>query len=192
VQGNALGACCRLGLAGEPGTRELAEALRSWQWPDGGWNCDRRATGYRSSFHETVGAAWGLHEFAQATGDQASREAAQRAAELLLEHRLFRRLGTGEVIDKRWLRLRYPPCGHYDILTALVVLTRMGIADSRAADALDELERKRRADGCWVAEGQWWKPADSPIMPEVAAWGRAGELSEMITLNALRVLRAAR
>jgi hypothetical protein len=191
VQGNALGACCRLGLADDPRARHLAEALIAWQWPDGGWNCHLRATGYRSSFHESLGAAWGLHEYATATGDPEARAAADRAAELFLEHRLFRRLGTGAVIDARWLKLRYPPYWHYDILHALLVLTRMGrVVDPRAADALDEVEKRRRPDGCWVAEGQWWRPSGS-LTPEVVDWGRSGEPNQMITLNALRVLTAA-
>ena len=192
VQGNALGACCRLGLAGDPRARHLAKSLISWQWPDGGWNCDRQATGYRSSFHETLGAAWGLHEYGQATGDLAARDAADRAAELFLEHRLFRRLRMGEIIDSLWLKPRYPPYWHYDILQALLVLTRTGrVRDPRAADALDELERRRLPDGRWPADGQWWKPADSSITPDVVGWGRSGEPNPMITLNALRVLRAA-
>ena len=36
----------------------LAEAVLSWQWPDGGWNCDNRADGHRSSFHESHRPAW--------------------------------------------------------------------------------------------------------------------------------------
>jgi hypothetical protein len=192
VEGNALGACCRLGLADDPRAQQLAEALISWQWPDGGWNCDLKATGYRSSFHESLGAAWGLHEYGQATGHQAAREAADRAAELFLEHRLFRRLSTGEIIDARWLNLRYPPYWHYDILQALLVLTRMGrVNDPRASDALDELEHRRLPDGRWAAHGQWWKPANSSITPDVVDWGRSGEPNQMITLNALRVLHTA-
>jgi hypothetical protein len=192
MEGNALGACSRLGLAADPRTRRLAEAIVSWQWPDGGWNCDREASGYRSSFHETLGAAWGLHEYAQATRHAAARDAADRAAELFLEHRIFRRLRTGEVIDPRWLKLRYPPYWHYDILQALLVLSRMDRAgDARATDALDELERRRRPDGRWRANGRWWNPADSTIAPDIVAWDRPGEPSEMLTLNALRVLRAA-
>lgn len=192
VQGNALGACCRLGLASDPRTTQLAECLISWQWPDGGWNCDMRASGYRSDFHESLGAAWGLHEYGQATGDDEVRDAADRAAELFLEHRLFRRLRTGEVIDARWLKPRYPPYWHYDILQALLVLTRMGHArDQRTSDAFDELERRRLPDGRWQAEGQWWKPADSSIAPDVVAWGRSGEPNPMVTLNAIRTLRAA-
>jgi hypothetical protein len=72
------------------------------------------------------------------------------------------------------------------------VLTRIGrVRDPRATDALDELEHRRLQDGRWQAEGQWWKPADSSITPDVVAWGRSGEPNPMITLNALRVLRAA-
>src|SRR5919106_4711028 len=112
IQGNALGACSRAGLADDPRTERLAEALISWQWPDGGWNCDLKASGHRSSFHETLGAAWGLHEYAEATGHAPSRDAADRAAELFLEHQLFRRLSTGEVIKAQWLRPRYPPYWH--------------------------------------------------------------------------------
>ncbi|HYJ68073.1 MAG TPA: hypothetical protein VEX15_10480 [Nocardioidaceae bacterium] len=192
IQGNALGACCRAGLADDSRMERIAEALISWQWPDGGWNCDLQASGYRSSFHETLGPAWGLDEYARATGHAAARAAADRAADLFLTHRLFRRLKTGEAIKPQWLRPRYPPYWHYDILQALLVLARMGkAADPRAADALDELDRRRLPDGRWRAYGRWWNPADSSITPEAVDWGGSGEPSPMITLNALRVLRAA-
>lgn len=191
IQGNALAACCRLGLAADPRVRQLAESLIAWQWPDGGWNCDPAATGRRSSFHETLAPAWGLHEYWQATGDTAARDAASRAAELFLEHRLFRSLTTGQVINHTWLTLHYPPYWHYDILQALLILSRMGKAgDPRASDALDQLERLRLPDGRWRPGGCWWKPPPSTVTPEVVDWGRSGP-NEMITLNALRVLHAA-
>jgi hypothetical protein len=191
LEGNALAACSRLGLATDPRVTLLAESLVAWQWPDGGWNCDRDATGRRSSFHESLAPAWGLHEYWRATGEVGARRAADRAAELFLEHRLFRRLRTGEVISRRWLRPRYPSYWHYDILQALLVLSRMGrAADPRAGDALDEIEDQRLPDGRWQAHGCWWRPADSPTTPEVVDWGRSGP-NEMVTLNALRVLRAA-
>jgi hypothetical protein len=184
IAGNAVASCCRLGFAGDPRVGFLARALIGWQWPDGGWNCDPAAT-RRSSFHESLAAAWGLHEYAQTTGDITARRAAYRAAELFLSHRLFRSLATGQVISRTWLALRYPPYWHYDILQALVILSRIGkAADPRACDALDELERRRLPDGRWQATGCWWKPPGSPISPEVVDWGRCGP-NEMITLNAL-------
>ncbi|HEU4946633.1 MAG TPA: hypothetical protein VFT31_05720 [Kribbella sp.] len=191
IEGNALAVCSRLGLTDDPRVQGLAEGLLEWQWPDGGWNCDKTATGRRSSFHETHAAAWGLHEYAVATSDTAAHEAAVRAADLFLEHKLFRSLTTGEAIDRRWLEPRYPPYWHYDILQALLVLSRLGLAgDPRAADALDEVERQRLEDGRWKVRLQWWKPAGGPGTREVVDWGRSGP-NEMVTLNALRVLRAA-
>ena len=58
-EGNALAVCCRLGLADDERVALLADSLVSWQWPDGGWNCDVKAGGRRSSFHESLIPAWG-------------------------------------------------------------------------------------------------------------------------------------
>ncbi len=180
------------GLAGDERTARLADAIVSWQWPDGGWNCDNRAGGHRSSFHETGRAAWGLQEYAAATGHAGAREAADRAVELFLQHRVFRRGGTGEPINARWLSTPYPSYWHYDVLAALLVIERAGrCTDARAADALDLVEKKRRPDGRWNAQAQWWRPAGSAISPEVVDWGAAGKPNPMVTLNALRVLAAA-
>lgn len=192
VEGAALAVAARLGMADDPRAQRLAEWLVEWQWPDGGWNCDRDATGRRSSFHESLSTAWGLHEYGQATGEPAASEAARRAAELFLEHRVFRAMRTGDVIDRRWLRLRYPSYWHYELLPALLLLARMGLThDPRAADALDELERKRLPDGRWAAQGRWWKPSDTAIARDVVDWGEPGTPNEMITLHALQVLRSA-
>ncbi len=192
IHGNALGACTQLGLAGDERTQRLAEAIISWQWPDGGWNCDNRADGHRSSFHESLRTAWGLQQYAAATGHAGAREAAERAVELFLQHRVFRRAGTGEPINARWLSTPYPSYWHYDVLSALLVIAGGdGCTDSRASDALHLLETKRRPDGRWNAQAQWWRAADSNTTPEVVDWGSAGEPNLMVTLNALRVLAAA-
>jgi hypothetical protein len=66
-EGNALAVACRLGMAADPRAELLAHSLVDWQWPDGGWNCDLRASGRRSSFHESLPPAWGLHEYWLAT-----------------------------------------------------------------------------------------------------------------------------
>jgi hypothetical protein len=138
----------RVEQAADPRVELLARSLVAWQWPDGGWNCDQRASGRRSSFHESLPPAWGLHEYWLATGAAWAERAAGRAAELFLEHRVVRSLSNGEVIDRRWLSLRYPPYWHYDVLQAMVVLARLGrAADPRAGEALDLLERHRLPDG---------------------------------------------
>jgi hypothetical protein len=191
MEGNALAVCSRLGLAHDPRVERIARSLVDWQWPDGGWNCDDRASGRSSSFHESLPTMWGLHEFAAATGAAWAREAAERAAEMFLAHRLFRSLRTGNVLREQWLAPRYPPYWHYDILQALLIVSRMGHAtDPRAADALEVLESLRGANGSWPARGYWWKLGDGKGNTDVVDWGRRGP-NELITLNALRVLAAA-
>jgi hypothetical protein len=190
-EGNALAVCSRLGLAGDERVRMLAESLVSWQWPDGGWNCDRRPEARHSSFHETHPPIWGLHEYARATGDVNAAAAARRGAELLLGRHLFRRRSDGGIVHRSWVALHYPPYWHYDILQGLLVLSRLGLVrDERADDALDLLERRRLSDGRWRPGGYWWHPPGSSRAREIVDWGRSGP-NYMITLNALRVLRAA-
>ncbi len=191
-EGNALAVCCRLGLAADPRVRLLAESLVEWQWPDGGWNCDKRATGRRSSFHESLAPMWGLHEYWAATGEEAAKDAAARTAELFLDHRLFRVGGDGGPIHPSFIALHWPPYWHYDVLQALVVLARMGLArDPRAMDGVELVASRRLSDGRWRAGAHWWKPPGSPGgNVEVVDWGRSGP-NEMVTLNALRVLTAS-
>ena len=158
-EGNALYVCSRLGMTADPRVARLARDLASWQWPDGGWNCDVHASGRGSSFHETLPAAKGLHEFWRATGDLVARASAERAAELFLGHRLFRSLATGRTIDRLWLKLRYPEFWHYGILPALLLLTRMGMAVIPWTDeAAGILRQKMLPDGRWPVEGAWWRP----------------------------------
>jgi hypothetical protein len=192
MEGNALAVCSRLGLADDDRVERLARSLVEWQWPDGGWNCDDRASGRSSSFHESLPAMWGLHEFGAATAASWARGAAERAAEMFLAHRLFRSLRTGAVLREQWLKPRYPPYWHYDILQALLILSRMGrIGDPRAADALAVLGRLRDDDGRWSVRGCWWRLGDGRGNTDVVDWGRRGP-NELLTLNALRVLAAAR
>jgi hypothetical protein len=189
-EGNALAVASRLGMGDDPRARLLATSLVGWQWPDGGWNCDVK--GKVASVHETHPPMWGLHEYGVATGDEAAADAARRAAEVFLSRRLFRSKHTGEVIRKEWLAIHYPPYWHYDVLQGLLVLSRLGLAaDPRAVDALDHLERRRLDDGRWRPGAYWWStPGGGGRQQDVVDWGRSGP-NEMITLNALRVLRSA-
>jgi hypothetical protein len=192
-EGNAVGICSRLGLANDPRVQGLAQSLVEWQWPDGGWNCDKRPEAHHSSFNESLSTMWGLIEYDRATGDQASLRAARRTAELFLRHRLFRSHRTGRVINPEWLKLHYPLYWHYDILQSLRILSMIGkTRDPRAQEALDILESKRDPDGLWrVEDCHWAPPRRKGSNVELVDWGRKGP-NEMITLNALRVLKSAR
>jgi hypothetical protein len=59
IEGNALWAMLTLGLADDHADA-LAARLRDSQWPDGGWNCDGKASGHSSSFTGSSQLSMGL------------------------------------------------------------------------------------------------------------------------------------
>ncbi len=191
-EGNGLAVCSRLGLTDNPRVKRLAKDLIKWQWSDGGWNCDKKEDAQHSSFYESLAPMWGLIEYHKVTGDEEALLAAQRTAEFFLKHHLFRSEKTNEVINPEWLKLHYPLYWHYDILQALRILSYIGkLSAPRAQEALDIIEKKRLTDGRWRVEGCYWKsPGSKGSNTEVVDWGRSGP-NEMITLNALRVLKSA-
>jgi hypothetical protein len=194
-EGNALYATLALGVADERAD-ELAANLVRWQWPDGGWNCDRKTSAHTSSFHETLLPLRGLVWHAKVTGSRASLKAAKRAAEFLLQRRLFKRRTDGSIIRGEFLKLRYPHYWHYDILIALKVMVEGGfIDDPRCRDALELLQSKELPGGGWRAEGKHYRLVDEPANGgSLADWGpvsRGKVMNPFVTLDALYVLRAA-
>lgn len=191
-EGMALRACVHFGLLDDR-VHALAEALVRWQWPDGGWNCDKRPEAQRSSFHETWQSVLGLAAYHVVTGEAEALAAARAAAELLLDHRLFRSKRTGAVIHSEWLHLHQPTYWHYDVLAGLRAVDAVGAAgDPRATDALDHLEAVRRPDGTWEPSGRvWWRPPDSDgPNTEVVDWERRGP-NAILTAQARSVLAQA-
>ncbi|HWH36281.1 MAG TPA: hypothetical protein VNT28_00715 [Candidatus Limnocylindrales bacterium] len=190
-EGNALAVGVRLGLAGDPRVERLARSLAGWQWPDGGWNCDRRALASHSSFNETVTPLWGLAEYARVTGDAAARASARRTCELLLDHQVYLSHRTDKAGNVKWQDARYPPYWRYDIHQGLLMLARAGaLPDQRADRALDLLRERQADDGRWHLAGQPMWSTGPRAQRDAVDWGRSGP-SEMLTLNALRILRAA-
>jgi hypothetical protein len=186
-EGNALAVGVRLGLASDERVRELAASLVKWQWPAGGWNCDRRPQVTHPSFNESITPLLGLAAFARATGDRASADAARRAAEMFLEHHVYRSHTTGNVGNPAWLRTHWPPYWAFDMTWGLVVLGRSGVLpDPRADDALEVLRAKQAPDGRWQTESPWRYRTNVDVVP----WATGP--SELLTLNVLRTLRAAR
>ena len=65
------------------------------------------------------------------------------------------------------------------------------LKDPRATDALDLLESKQRPDGRFQAGRAWWqRPTNATSAVDVIDWGK-GRPSEVLTLQALAVLKAA-
>jgi len=193
-EGNALYAMLKLGFVDERADC-LAQHLMRWQWPDGGWNCDKAPSASTSSFHETWIPLRALSLYGQVRNDAGAREAASRAAEVFLSRRLFRRLRDGSVIKPGFLQLCYPPYWHYSILNGLKVMAEAGfICDERCEEALDVLESKRLPDGGFPAEIAYYATAPSRTSGHsLVKWGirRAGQMNEWVTTEALCVLAVA-
>ena len=195
-QGNALYAIVTLGL-GDERTEGLVERLLHWQWPDGGWNCDKDPDADSSSFMETLTPLRGLAAFARHSTDGANvRAALERAASVFLERQLFKRRSNGAVIRGEFVKLHYPLYWHYDILGALKVMAEAGfIQDKRCGAALERLATKQLPDGGFPAEARYYKTSKQIALGNDAVdWGGTSKrvANPWITADALSVLTAAR
>lgn len=193
-QGNALHFSLQLGLGQEYAER-LAERLLHWQWPDGGWNCDRDPAAATSSFMETLMPMRGLFQYARAKPSEQAGQAALRAAEVFLSRRLFKRRSDGRVIHPEFIQLHYPLYWHYDVLAGLKAMADLGlINDPRCSDALDLLERKELPGGGWPAERRYYRVASQvELHADYVDWGGTSRIrmNEWVTTDALYVLREA-
>ena len=194
-EGNALYSTIALGLTDER-TDQLQTNLIRWQWPDGGWNCDRKVHARTSSFHESLLPIRGLVWCAKLTGSSESKCIIEEAVEFFLKRQLCRRVSDGSIIHESFLKLKYPPYWHYNILIALKVMAEAGyIGDPRCEEALDILESKRLPNDGWRAEGKHYRVVDTPTSGgSLADWGpvsRGKVLNPFVTLDALYVLKAA-
>ncbi len=124
-EGNALFSMLKLGLADDR-TDKLAERLVQTQWPDGGWNCDVRPEAVNSSFNESIIPLRALALHAKIRRNAESEAAGERAADIFLKRRLFRRQRDGNVIHERIVKLHYPAYWHYDVLYGLKVMRETG------------------------------------------------------------------
>ena len=167
----------------------LIDRLLREQLPDGGWNCEAPARSTRSSFNTTICVLEALLEHERSSGSRSHVTAARRRGqEYLLDRRLFRRLSTGDVIERdrkggaSWTRFAFPTWWHYDVLRALDYLRNAGVApDERIAESIDLVASKRDAAGRWALDTVY-----PGVMP-VAVDDGEGRPSRWITLRALRV-----
>ena len=193
-EGNCVYYSLALGLA-DARTEELVARLIRWQWEDGGWNCDKRPSASKSSFHETLIPLRGLALYAKSTGDPQARRAADRSAEVFLKRHLFLRLADGKLMDKNFTRLHFPSYWHFDILFGLIVMAESGfIEDPRCREALDWLEGKLLPDGGFPAEERYYRVDDKKLSGHSRVdWGGTSihRMNPFVTLDALWVLKQA-
>jgi hypothetical protein len=194
-EGNALWAASVMGLGSRAERDSLAANLLRWEWPDGGWNCDRHREAHHSSFNESFAPLRGLAAYRDADDvrDAALDAGVGAAAEFLLRHKVVESERTGELANPRLGLLRWPAYWHYGLLPGLRALHQAGsLGDPRVRPALDRLRAARQPDGTWRPDGRWWggPRAKSAANVEIVDWGREGE-ARMLTLHALEILAAA-
>jgi hypothetical protein len=173
--------------ANERALRSIVDFILSQQLNDGGFNCQfNRAGAVHSSLHSTISVIEGINEYAHSgyTYRLGELQKAERESrEFILLHRLFRSDHSGEVIDKKMLRLSYPSRWRYDILRALDYFRAAGVAcDRRMEDAIAVLLSKRRPDGTWPLQAR--HPGQTHFEME-----QPGAPSRWNTLRALRVIK---
>ena len=198
MEGNTMWAQLWLGIVDEQRVPLLVDRLIAMQWPDGGWNCDKRPAARTSSVQETLLPLRGLARWARTRADTRAGRAAQRAAEFLLERRLLWRRKDGVLIQPEWggpVDQVHYPIRFYDVLSALLVMTEMGLVrDPRCVDALDLLECKRLGDGMFPVEWTNVKMADRiESRGTFADWSPLSKRKghPLVTVDALWVLREA-
>ncbi len=192
-QSNALWSIMKLGLVNDR-THDLVERLLYWQWPGGGWNCDKNPDAHHSSFMESILPLRALSLYGSTFNHAKAKRAAKQAADIFLKRHLYQRQSDGSVITKEFTKLHYPLYWHYDILHGLKVLAECGLLnDVRAQPALDLLMEKRRPDGDWAAEASYYKVSDEIANGnEFIDWGGTGpRMNPWVTVDALYVARAA-
>ena len=193
-QGNALYSTIKLGVE-DSRIHQLAERLRHWQWPDGGWNCDKNPQASNSTFIHTLYSMRALALYAKHMGDEESEASARRASEIFLKRKLFRRASNGQVIKPEFIKLHYPLYWHYDILGALKTFAEIDMTDdARLTEALDLLEEKELPTGGWPSEGRYYKKVspEYSLNADYVDWGGTSKrkANEWVTADALYVLKS--
>ena len=194
LTGNMIRTLIRFGYGDDKRVQKAIAWLPRQQLEDGGWNCDFPEKKVKhSSFMSTIEPLWAYSEIPRQKLTRSMKRSIDRGAEFLLMHRLYKSDNHHWKETFPWFTdLHFPMYYFYDILHGLRVLTKLGYSDDeRIDDATHLLLSKRRPDGTWNLEGDWFRERDSspekrkaPVSVE-----QIGKPSKWITLNCYRVLR---
>jgi len=192
-EGNAIWYSIKLGIDDER-TKLLVQRLKKWQWPDGGWNCDKRPQARKSSVVESLIPLRALYLAGKTYNDSEALEYAEKTAEYFLKRKLYRRLKDGKMILPYFDRIHYP-IFFYDVLFVLLVMAEIGkITDERCTEALGILQSKQLPDGGFPLEHMNCKTSNTIITRgSFADWGESGKkkTNPFVTIYALYILKCA-
>jgi hypothetical protein len=167
----------------------VVDFIISQQLPDGGFNCNYNYKKYgakHSSLHSTISLIEGINTYIEYKYSYRVKELIsirEEAIEFILMHKLYKSDHTGEVINKNFTMLSYPPRWKYDILRALEAFMQAGIKyDTRMDDSFEVILGKRRKDGTWPVQNKHQGKVHFDME-------KIGGPSRWNTLRVLRVLR---
>jgi prenyltransferase beta subunit len=196
LTGNMIRTLIKLGYSSDKRVRKAVDWLPKGQLEDGGWNCDYPEKKVKhSSFMSTIEPLWAYSEIPRQQWTRKMKRSVDEAAEFLLMHHVYKSDNHHwQETYPFFTKLHFPMYYLYDILHALRVLTKLGYGDDeRIRSAVQLLLSKRRPDGRWNLEGDWYREGDyfypsgkgrkAPVAIE-----EIGKPSKWITLNAYRVL----
>lgn len=168
--------------------RSIIDFVLGELMPDGGFNCDStRGHPHHSSLHTTLSVLEGFEQLLRSGYDYRAEEirtAMASSREFILMHHFYRSDHTGQIIQNSFLSFPVSPRWKYNILRALDHFAQAGFPhDPRMDDALDVIRGKQKSSGSWNANAAH----SGAIHFEME---KAGKPSRMVTLSALRVLRA--
>jgi hypothetical protein len=196
LTGNMIRTLIKLGYSKDRRVRKAIDWLPKDQVEDGGWNCDYPEKKVKhSSFMSTIEPLWAYSEIPRQNWTRRMKRSIGEGSEFLLMHHIYKSDNHHwQETYPFFTKLHFPMYYFYDILHALRVLTKLGYSDDeRIRSAVQLLLSKRRPDGAWNLEGDWYREGDyfypsgkgrkAPVAIE-----ELGRPSKWITLNAYRVL----
>ena len=196
LTGNMIRTLIKFGYSNDPRIRKAIDWMPKDQLEDGGWNCDHPEKKVKhSSFMSTIEPLWAYSEVPRQKWTRKMKRSINDGAEFLLMHHVYKSDNHHwQETYPFFTKLHFPMYYFYDILHALRVLTKLGYGDDeRTRSAVQLLLSKRRPDGAWNLEGDWYREGDffypsgkgrkAPLAIE-----DIGKPSKWITLNAYRVL----
>lgn len=167
--------------------------IRPWflkyQLPDGGLNCDEKAYTKLSPKSSIVTTMPCLEAILFCRNHALTLEETRfldKGANYLVKQKLFRKVSTGEVIDKDWLEIRFPRFYDYDFLRGFYFLEKwrklsgFKIPDE-LVDEVEELVSKQMSDDCIKLKryNLFDRRSYNPTVEGTWSWGQASELELM-------------
>ena len=199
-EGNAIYYSQVLGLKDDR-IEELVDRIVSFQWDDGGWNCDKNPNAFNSSYNESLIPFRALIRYLQDNRNQLSKSrinkierSIQNAKEVFLKRELYLSLTTGENIKPQFTLLHFPYYWRYNILFALKVMNEGGfLFDPRCNKAIDFIVSKELPTGGFPAEKRYYYSKTAQSGKTAVSWGgvKKTKLNEWVTSEVFQILNSS-